>query len=377
MNGVAVIGTSMIDLVVIGRQVFEMEHCNKAQIVRSFGGSMHNVAYNCGCLGLETHFVSKFGRDDAGLAIVNELQKKTCFVYGPVVNQSTPVFISASDSEKGLYFSSIQPEFLFHGEREDLPYCVLSECTWGITDQTDPVFLTTLLAKTPQTHWIFSGQIPPETTLDKWEGIVLNRDEMTAYAGSVPMAQAAKTLLKKGVSWIIITLDKDGALLITLDGIRPYPCLLYTSIEDIASAKIGSEVTIVGGNLQAVDAAQYLIAQGKHVTLVSSESKDKLDKGQSAWVKTFTIPMLYARGTRLWPNAQVTRVNEGTITIHGETGVEMEIPCDTVIEALDMLPNSSLIEGLDGIECYAVGDCDKPWNIAEAIASGNLTARKI
>lgn len=29
-----------------------------------------------------THFVSKFGRDDAGLAIVNELQKKTCFVYG-------------------------------------------------------------------------------------------------------------------------------------------------------------------------------------------------------------------------------------------------------------------------------------------------------
>ncbi len=76
MNGVAVIGTSMIDLVVIGRQVFEMEHCNKAQIVRSFGGSMHNVAYNCGCLGLETHFVSKFGRDDAGLAIVNELQKK-------------------------------------------------------------------------------------------------------------------------------------------------------------------------------------------------------------------------------------------------------------------------------------------------------------
>lgn len=46
MNGIAVIGTSMIDLVVVGRQTFEMEHCNKAQIVRSFGGSMHNVAYN-------------------------------------------------------------------------------------------------------------------------------------------------------------------------------------------------------------------------------------------------------------------------------------------------------------------------------------------
>ena len=115
MNGIAVIGTSMMDLVVLCRQAMEMERCNKAQIVRSFGGSMHNVAYNCGCLGLETHFISKFGRDDTGLAIINELQKKTCFVYGPVVNQNTPVFISASDSEKGLYFSSIQPEFLFQG----------------------------------------------------------------------------------------------------------------------------------------------------------------------------------------------------------------------------------------------------------------------
>ena len=30
-----------------------------------------------------------------------------------------------------------------------------------------------------------------------------------------------------------------------------------------------------------------------------------------------------------------------------------------------------------GFEVYCVGDCAKPWNIAEAIASGNLTARKI
>ena len=52
--------------------------------------------------------------------------------------------------------------------------------------------------------------------MDKWEGIVLNRDEMTAYAGSVPMAQAAKTLLKKRRQLDYYHLDKDGALLITL-----------------------------------------------------------------------------------------------------------------------------------------------------------------
>ena len=140
---------------------------------------------------------------------------------------------------------------------------------------------------------------------------------------------------------------------------------------------VGQEVTIVGGNCQAVDMAQYLIAHGKHVTIVSPEGKDKLDKGQSSWVKTFTLPMLYSRGTRLWPNASIAAVGDGTVTIKAETGIDVTIACDTVIEAMDMLPNKALAEGLDGIEVYCVGDCEKPWNIAEAVTAGNLTARKI
>ena len=60
-----------------------------------------------------------------------------------------------------------------------------------------------------------------------------------------------------------------------------------------------------------------------------------------------------------------------------KSGCDMVIPCDAVIDARDMLPNTGLAEGLEGVEVYCVGDCAKPWNIAEAIASGNLTARKI
>ena len=43
---------------------------------------------------------------------------------------------------------------------------------------------------------------------------------------------------------------------------------------------------------------------------------------------------------------------------------------------MDMLPNTGLIEGL-GDKAVAVGDCNKPWNIAEAIAAGNIAARNI
>lgn len=59
-----------------------------------------------------------------------------------------------------------------------------------------------------------------------------------------------------------------------------------------------------------------------------------------------TIPMLYTRGTRLWPNAEIVEVGDGIITIHGETGADMTITCDTVIEAMDMLRNMGLIASL-------------------------------
>ncbi len=148
------------------------------------------------------------------------------------------------------------------------------------------------------------------------------------------------------------------------------------SLDDIAFTKIGDNVTIIGGNAQAVDAAQYLIAQGKHVTMVSPEGKEHLDKGQSSWVKQFTIPMLYANGTRLWPNASVKEVRDGSVIIDGETGCDIVVKCDTLIDARDMLPNTGLIDGLS-IPSIAVGDCNFPFNIAEAIAAGNIAARKI
>ncbi len=149
------------------------------------------------------------------------------------------------------------------------------------------------------------------------------------------------------------------------------------SIDDFLGAQIGDEVTVVGENAQAVDTALYLISEGKHVTIVSPLAIEKLDKGQSSHIQGMVIPMLYTRGTRVWPSASVKSVGDGTLTITCETGADMTYACDTLIEAMDMLPDSSLSDALSGIEVYNIGDSNRPFNIAEAIAAGNLTARKI
>ena len=209
-----------------------------------------------------------------------------------------------------------------------------------------------------------------------------NLDDLRKYLIRQQELKGVKVVTGTEVTREMIEQEAPDYVVLAVGGKRPELELssngatTVISLDDIATTEIGDNVTIIGGNAQAVDAAQYLIAQGKHVTMVSPEGKEKLDKGQSSWVKQFTIPMLYANGTRLWPNASVKEVRDGEIVIDGETGCDIVVKCDTVIDARDMLPNTGLIDGLS-IPAVAVGDCNAPFNIAEAIAAGNIAARRI
>jgi 2,4-dienoyl-CoA reductase-like NADH-dependent reductase (Old Yellow Enzyme family)/thioredoxin reductase len=210
-----------------------------------------------------------------------------------------------------------------------------------------------------------------------------NLESLRAYLEHQLKLKGVTVITDKEVDASFITKEAPDVVILAIGGLRDSLGLKDTAgtkifpIENVMSSDIGENVTIVGGNAQAIDCALYLMAQGKHITIVSPDPIAKLDKGQSFWVKTFVLPMLYSHGTRVWPNAKIASVGDGEITIKGETGVDMVVKCDTVIQAMDMLPNTSILNAISGIEAHAIGDCNEPWNIAEAITAGNLIARKI
>jgi len=210
-----------------------------------------------------------------------------------------------------------------------------------------------------------------------------NLDDLRNYLERQLELKGVTVVTGKEVDAAFITEQAPDVVILATGGLREHLDFVATEgtkIVDIysyASPDIGEKVTIVGGNAQAIDTALYLMALGKDITIVCPDKLDNLAKGHSNWVKTFELPMLYSHGTRVWPNAKLVSVGNGEVTILGETGIEMVIPCDTVVEAMDMLPNTSLLDGIADIESYAIGDCSEPWNIASAIAAGNLTARKI
>jgi 2,4-dienoyl-CoA reductase-like NADH-dependent reductase (Old Yellow Enzyme family) len=168
-----------------------------------------------------------------------------------------------------------------------------------------------------------------------------------------------------------------------------------TAVYDFASflgADLGEKVVVWGGNCQAVDVAVYLAGEGYQVDIVAPDAfvvasmfgmppgTDPLkvfDKGHSTNMREFLLPALTATGCHIWTSAKIDSVGDGSIEITTESGLKQTILCDSVVDVSDMLPNKDILDGLSGIEIYAVGDCDIPYNIAEAIAAGNLTARKI
>ncbi len=189
----------------------------------------------------------------------------------------------------------------------------------------------------------------------------------------------------------LIKQEAPDALIVATGGVRDTTGLSGTattgvvSIDDVAGAELGDEVTIVGGNAQAVDLAWWLIAQGKHVTMVLPGPETQLADGQSAHVKEVTLPMLYVKGTRVFANASITEVGDGQVTVLGEAGWEISVPGDTVVAALARLPKGDVADAAAaaGIDATVVGDAldvavtRRPHNIAEAIATGNLAARAL
>lgn len=148
------------------------------------------------------------------------------------------------------------------------------------------------------------------------------------------------------------------------------------SIDDFLTADVTDDVVVVGSNAQAIDAVMYLMAQGKHVQVVTPSPANAIGAGHSYWIKTYTQPLIKALGTRFWPQADVVSVNDGSVTVKTDTGTEVELPCGTLIEALDGLPNTDLAQGLS-MDVYPVGDCANPFNIGEAICTANAAARTI
>jgi len=278
MKSVAVIGTALMDTLLVSPSVVHEETCNKVRYFEADGGSMRNVAHNCSLLGIPTVFWAKFGNDILALQMIQRLEEAGCIVHSTLVDAETPHFIQTFDStHKKTMFSSITDEFYFDSD-DAVPTILFDQCDYGLTDQDDPNFLKLLLRKAPRIHWIAVGFIPDSSVMSHFDGVVMNRHEALVHLGNCSFDRYSQLLQEKGFKWGCITLDQSGVLVIDKKSSILKEAHALQSGTDLGCGDAFVSALLLGlieGN-SVIEAAEYGLEAASHTSNVSSSVNPEL-----------------------------------------------------------------------------------------------------
>ncbi|MDR0311922.1 MAG: FAD-dependent oxidoreductase, partial [Acidobacteriota bacterium] len=141
---------------------------------------------------------------------------------------------------------------------------------------------------------------------------------------------------------------------------------------------LGKRVIVIGGAIQGCELAEFLTHRGRSVTIV--EKNEMIGEGMVDALLDHLMIWFKKKGVRLIGGVrEYVEIKESGLTIIDRDGQKLTLKADTIVSALPLTPENSMIEGLrvKVPEVYAVGDCCKPALIADAIGSGLRTAREI
>jgi len=144
---------------------------------------------------------------------------------------------------------------------------------------------------------------------------------------------------------------------------------LMTALDVLRGKQTGSSVLIIGGGMVGCETAEYLVQQGKKVTIVEMLERVAADVGPtSRWV---LVKRLRDSGVGLLTKTRLVGVEGGKPVVESD-GVRRALDAETVILAVGMRPEQALYQQIRdmGIDVHLVGDCASCKTIYEAVHSG-------
>ncbi|MFC1965039.1 NAD(P)/FAD-dependent oxidoreductase, partial [Chloroflexota bacterium] len=139
---------------------------------------------------------------------------------------------------------------------------------------------------------------------------------------------------------------------------------------------VGKRVVIIGGAMQGIELAEFLIRRGRKVTIV--ESSEELGYEMQMDDKVHTLAWLEDKCTMMTGVRYEEITDKGLVITTREGKIEL-IEADSVVPATLLGPDTELLKALEGTakEVYPIGDSREPHLIRTAIADGSKIARLI
>jgi 2,4-dienoyl-CoA reductase (NADPH2) len=141
---------------------------------------------------------------------------------------------------------------------------------------------------------------------------------------------------------------------------------------------VGKRVVVVGGGIHGCQTAEFLTKRGRKVTIV--ETADEIGDGLlETFIKPHLLNWLDEKGVGMLSGVKYEEITDEGLTITTKEGSRRTLEADTIVTALPLLPNTALLKSLEGSapEVYAIGDCNEPRLIVNAIADGARVGRAV
>lgn len=140
---------------------------------------------------------------------------------------------------------------------------------------------------------------------------------------------------------------------------------------------IGKRVIIIGGGIQGIELAEFLVKRGRKVTV--TETSSELAAELVVSTKERLLPWLAKKGCTLLTGVKYEEITDKGLSLVTREGERQTIVADTIVPAPPLRPNTELFEALQGKvpEIHLIGDCREPHLILEAIHEGFRTALTI
>lgn len=140
---------------------------------------------------------------------------------------------------------------------------------------------------------------------------------------------------------------------------------VYTELENV-----GKNVAVLGGGLVGCETGLFLAERGHNVTIIEMQPRIA---PEANWMHKEGMMQSFAKAPiTCRTSLRVARIeSDGVYAINSE-GNEEFIPADTVVYAMGMRPNSSVVSELSGSAetVVAVGDCVKARKARHAMQEG-------
>lgn len=166
--------------------------------------------------------------------------------------------------------------------------------------------------------------------------------------------------------------------------IAPFKVFKQTmTADDVLSGKEypGRKIVILGGGSVGCETADYLaplindlFPANRDITVI--EMTSSLMPGEGGAAKSQLTQRLMHKGVKIELNAQVTKVDETTITYEKDGQKYQITDADTLVFAVGYAPNKVENEAMED-RIHFIGDCNQVGNLKDAIQAANQLAKEI